>query len=141
MKPVRPSPAQVRKWMHSRSLTWRGARTVFLVTNVAGFAAMGFFLLIYVLAGGPAFTLGLIWPMLCLLAMVGRSLDWRSRGRLLLAIVAGMALPLYTASAWPAVFRATAWVFHIFLLVFVPIVWLFLDASRDEVGGPARRYK
>lgn len=138
MKPVKPTLAPIREWARPRSLSWRQARSVFLVTNVVGFAVVGFSILINVGPGRPTAPYALIFPLLYQLGFFGYHLDWRSRGRLLAAVEAGVALPFLWAAASPLIFRATAWIFHI-MLVFVPIAWAALDPGRKSKALEASR--
>jgi hypothetical protein len=104
---------------------------VFLAVNALGFTFLGISALAAVLFGGGASISMEVIMMAVPVILYGTGLDWRSRGRLLLAAQCGIVLPIYFVRAWLSVSPGAEFVSHLVLLILPALIWWGGDSGRD----------
>lgn len=127
MELQKTSAEMIRERFYPTALPWRRATSVFLIANGIGFFFVGLHLLLRV-----PLTYGSVIP--CSLAPIffGMRLDWRSRVRLIVAVEAGITLPLLLAHQTGNVSRGSEVVFYLFSLILPPLVWAGFDPGRKQ---------
>lgn len=104
-------------------VTWRDARGICRSTLAIGLGVVGVLMLLRLFVANLQFSLVFILPVVGVVILLGREYNGRSRFRLLLAIEAGLAIPLAVGHLIGLMDPLEELMIHVILLTFVPLFW------------------
>lgn len=127
--------------LHRRrdEITWRDARGICRWTLATGVSAVAFIALLQLFVANLQFSLVFFLPVTGVIVLLGREYNGRSRLRLLLAIEAGLAIPLSVGHLIGFMNPLEEVMIHVILLAFVPLFWA-IYSLREWAWGKERPF-